>query len=105
MDMGPVKGVLKEELINSRKLKKRYERELKKLPKGCLVRKNISGHTYYYLAFRDGAKVKYVYRGKMTAQEIKKYERIKKDRKKYRDLLCETKKQILFLERTLKIGS
>ncbi len=103
--MNPIKSVIKEELANSYKLHKSYERGLKKLPKGSLVRKNISGHVYYYLAVRDGKKVKYIYKGKLSAKEVKKYEQIKKARKKYRALLSETKKQISFLERSLKIGS
>ncbi len=103
--MSPIKSVIKGELANSYKLKKSYERELKKLPKGAIVRKNISGHDYYYLATREGKKVKYTYKGKLPAKEVKKYDRIKKNRKKYRSLLSETKKQIRFLERSLKIGS
>jgi len=97
--MSPIKSVIKEELANSNKLKKSYERELKKLPRGALVRKNISGHDYYYLAIREGKKVKYIYKGKLPAKEVKKYDQIKKDRKKYRSLLSETKKQIAFLEK------
>ena len=103
--MSPIKSVIKEELTNSYKLKKNYERELKKLPKGVLVRKNISGHYYYYLTIRDGGKVKSIYKGKLSAKEVEKYDHIKKARKKYKTLLSETKKQITFLERSLKIGS
>lgn len=103
--MNPIKSVIREELANSFKLKKSYEQELKKLPRGALVRKNISGHDYYYLAIREGEKVKYTYKGKLSAKEVKKYDQIKKDRKKYRSLLSKTKKQIAFLERSLKIGS
>ena len=103
--MNPIKSVIKEELANSCRLQKKYERELKKLPKGSLVRKNISGHEYYYLAIRDGKKVKHTYIGKLGSKEIKKYDQIKKARKRYRALLLETKKQIAFLERSLKIGS
>ena len=103
--MGPIKSVIKEELANSYRLKKSYERELKKLPKGALVRKNISGHDYYYLAVREGAKVRYIYKGKLSPKEVEKYDRAKRARKKYRALLRETKKQITFLERSLKIGS
>ena len=103
--MSPIKSVIKEELANSNRLKKRYEQELKKLPKGALVRKQISGHNYYYLAVREGQKVKYIYKGKLSPKEIKRYEQIKKDRKKYKALLSEVKKQTRFLERSLKIGS
>lgn len=103
--MSPIKSVIREELANSRALKKKYELELKKLPKGSLVRKNIAGHEYYYLAVREGKKVKYKYKGKLPLKDVKKYEQIKKNRKKYRALLSETKKQIAFLERSLKIGN
>jgi len=103
--MTPIKSVIKEELSNSYKLKKSYERALEKLPKGALVRKTISGHVYYYLAVRKGEKVKYIYKGKLAPKEIKKYEQDKKDRKKYRSLLSETKKQITFLEKSLKIAT
>lgn len=103
--MSPIKSVIKEELDNSYQLKKRYERELEKLPKGSLVRKEISGHEYYYLAVRDGQKVKYIYKGKLPPKEVEKYNLSKKARQKYRSLLSETKKQIKFLERSLKIGS
>ena len=43
-----IKSVLKEELANSLAMKKNYERELVKLPKGSLVKKKIKGHEYYY---------------------------------------------------------
>jgi len=39
-----IKSVLKEELANSLAMKKDYERELAKLPKGSLVKKKIKGH-------------------------------------------------------------
>ncbi len=103
--MNPIKSVIKEELTNSYRLRKSYERALENLPQGTLVRKTISGHVYYYLAVREGDKVKYIYKGKLPDKEIKKYERAKKDRKKYRSLLSETKKQIKFLERSLNIAT
>ena len=103
--MSPIKSVIKEELTNSYKLRKSYERALDKLPKGTLVRKIISGHIYYYLAIREGKKVKYAYKGKMVPKEVAKYEQAKKDRKKYRALLSEAKKQIIFLEKSLKIAT
>ena len=51
--MGVIKGVLKEELVNSLEMKKAYERELAKLPKGSLIKKKIKGYEYYYLLFRE----------------------------------------------------
>jgi len=100
--MRVIKSVLKEELANSLAMKKSYERELAKLPKGSLVRKTIKGHEYYYLQVRDKGKVRFVYKGKLTNDEVEKYEQAKQYRAKYRRLLSEVKKQIRFLRTTLR---
>src|SRR3989338_7817961 len=100
--MGPIKGVLKEELSNSLRMKKGYEKELAKLPKGSLVKKKIKGHDYYYLVIRDAGKGKFVYKGKVSDAEIKKYAEAKRYRAKYRNLLSRSKKQIRFLKSNLR---
>ena len=97
-----IKGVLREELENSLKMKKGYEQALEDLPRGCLVQKEIRGHKYYYLAVREDSKVKYVYKGKVSDDYIKKYAEAKKMRAKYRNLLSQAKKQIKFLRKTLR---
>ena len=99
---GPIKGVLKAELDNYLRMKRRYESALKKLPKGSLALRKIAGHDYYYLVQRQGKKVKYAYRGKLPKKEIEKYEEAKKLRAKYRNLLSQVKKQIKFLKGTLR---
>jgi hypothetical protein len=38
---GVIKGVLSEELENSLRMKKGYEENLKRLPKGCLAKRKI----------------------------------------------------------------
>ena len=100
--MGVIKGVLKEELNNSLQMKKNYERELAKLPKGSLVKKKINGHEYYYLVVRIGQKITFTYKGKPAKEEVKKYKEAKKYRAKYRSLLSQIKKQIKFLKGTLR---
>jgi|GEM_PF-6235641 len=70
---GAIKNILYEELENSLKMKKGYEKSLKKLPPGCIIAKEIKGHTYYYLARREGKKVRHIYKRKLSAAEIKKY--------------------------------
>lgn len=93
-----IKSMLKEELANSLAMKKNYERELAKLPKGSLIKKNVKGHEYYYLVVREEGKVKFIYKGKRVSdKEIKKYKQAKEYRAKYRKLLSEVKKQIKFL--------
>lgn len=93
-----IKSMLKEELANSLAMKKNYERELAKLPKGSLIKKNVKGHEYYYLVVREEGKVKFIYKGKeVSDKEIRKYKQAKEYRAKYRKLLSEVKKQIKFL--------
>ncbi len=100
--MRVIKSVLEEELTNSLAMKRSYERELAKLPKGSLVRKTIKGHEYYYLQVREAGRVRFLYKGKLARDEIEKYELAKRYRAKYRKLLSETNRQIRFLRTTLR---
>lgn len=100
-----IRGVLEEELNNSLQMKKRYEETLAKLPKGSLIKKRIKGHEYYYLLLRENGKVKFIYKGKQVSPDvIKKYKEAKQMRVKYRKLLSQVKKQIMFLKRSLESG-
>ena len=99
---GVIKGVLAEELENSLRMKKEYEEALVKLPKGCLAVRKIRGHEYYYLVKRIDKKVKYIYKGKLSEEEKKKYDETKKMRAKYKKLLSQVKKQIRFLRSSLR---
>jgi len=100
--MGVIKGVLKEELKNSLRIKRGYESAIKKLPKGSIVSKNIRGHKYYYLVSKKNGKMIYKYMGKISIEEIKKYVDAKKQRAKYMKLLNQVKRQIKFLRRSLR---
>jgi hypothetical protein len=100
--MKVIKGILKEELNNSLRMRKDYRRELAKLPKGSLVKKKIRGREYYYLVLRVKGAVKFIYKGKLNADEIKSLERAKEYRARYRKLISELNKQIKFLKGTLR---
>ncbi|HUU41728.1 MAG TPA: hypothetical protein VMW42_12385 [Desulfatiglandales bacterium] len=100
--MGVIKGVLKEELENSLRMKSDYEKELAKLPKGSLIKKMIKGREYYYLVLRENGKVRFVYKGKVSEEEIEKFREVKEYRAKYRRLLSQVKKQIRFLRSALR---
>ena len=98
-----IKSVLREELQNSLRMKKQYERELAKLPKGSLVKRIIKGHEYYYLVYRENGKFKSVYKGKSVAKrELKKYQEAKELRAKYRHSLSKLKRQIRYLKGVLR---
>jgi hypothetical protein len=100
--MRVIKSVLKEELSNSLRMQKSYERELLRLPKGSLVKKTIGGRNYYYLVSRENGKVTFAYKGKIAKEEIKQYKDTQTRRARYRKLLSEVKKQIRFLRSTLR---
>ncbi|MFC1708760.1 hypothetical protein ACFL2J_01695 [Candidatus Omnitrophota bacterium] len=99
---GVIKGVLAEELQNSLRMKKEYKLALGKLPKGCLSLKKIKGHKYYYLVKREKGKLKYIYKGQLSEDQIKKYKEIKNYRAQYRKSLSKLKKQIKFLRSSLR---
>ena len=100
--MGVIKGVLREELNNSLRMQGDYEQELKKLPRGSLVKKNIKGRDYYYLLMREAGKVKFIYRGKVSDDEVEKYREVKVLRARYRNLLSKVKKQVKYLRSSLR---
>jgi len=100
--MGLIKGVLKEELENSVRLKKAYEEELKKRPGGSLVLKSIKGHKYYYVAYRDGGRVKFIYKGKKLSKEfLAEFEKSKKIREKHKEMVRKLKGRIKYLRKAL----
>ncbi len=100
--MRVIKSVLEEELANSLAMEKSYERELARLPKGSLTKKTIGGHTYYYLQVREGTHVRFIYKGKLSVQEVRKHEQARQYRAKYRRLLSEVRKQVRFLRSVLR---
>jgi hypothetical protein len=98
-----LKSILKEELENSLRMQKRYEKELLKLPKGSISKRNIKGHEYYYLVYRENGKFKSEYKGKsVSAGELKKFSEAKEMRSKYRKALSQLKKQIRYLKGVLR---
>jgi len=99
--MNIIKGVLAEELANSERLLKKYQLALKELPKGSVVEKKIKGYCFHYLAYRDGQKVRFSYQGRLSDKELGKYKEVKGLRAKYRGLISDLRKQIIFIKRAL----
>lgn len=99
-----IKELLKEELANSLRMERDYGRALAELPRGSLVRKIIGKQAYYYLAFREGSHVRFLYKGrKVSKQEIAKLREAKRLRVQYRSLRSDVRKQIRFLRRALRV--
>ena len=99
--MGIIKGVLKEELVNSLGMIKRYQEEINKL-KGALVKKKIGRRYYYYLAKREGKKVHFVYLGPASAVAKQSYAQKQKSLARYKKLLAKVQHQVHFLRRALR---
>lgn len=100
--MKVIKGVLEEELENSLRQEAAYKKALDKIEPGVIVEKKIHSHNYYYLMVREGKKVRFYYKGKLSKKELEKYENDKIMRVKYRKLLSLVKKQISFLRKSLR---
>jgi len=99
---GIIKGVLAEELENSRYMEKKYMGELAKLPQETLSVKKVKGNEYYYLSRKVSGKVQQTYLGKLSEKEVKQYQNIRKKRIQYRTQLSQVRKQIKFLKGTLR---
>lgn len=50
-------------------------KQIKKLPKGSIIKKHIKGHIYYYLVYRENKKIKFDYLGNKIPKIL--YEQIK----------------------------
>ncbi|HWP91835.1 MAG TPA: hypothetical protein VNN20_06525 [Thermodesulfobacteriota bacterium] len=100
-----LKDILREELRNSLQMKKRYESELRKLPRGSLIKRKIKGKEYFYQVDRKDGKFMAVYKGRaadIPGKDVKKWQEIKEKRVKYRKAISQLKKQINFLNRALR---
>lgn len=100
--MNVLKGVLEEELQHSLRQEAAYRKALAGLPVGVIVRKRIKGHEYHYLMFRDQGKVKFVYKGRLPENELRRYDDAKKKRAQYRKHLKVLGSQIAFLRKALR---
>lgn len=101
--MGVIKSVLQEELENFIRMKEEYKRALAEYPGGSYVKKKIRGHFYYYLAFRHGKKVRFIYKGKVLSKEdIANLKKSKKMRLKYKELIKKLTNRIKFIKRALR---
>ena len=98
-----IKELLREELGNSLRMERDYQRELAKLPRGCIVKKIIGGRVYFYLAYREKDRVRFEYKGrKMENRDVAMYREAKRFRVQYRKLLSDARKQIKFLRKVLR---
>lgn len=96
--MAVLEGVLEEEYRRSLRVTAALEREMAALPKGSIRKREISGHEYYYLQWRDDSHVrsKYVKRG-----ELEELRRQLEVRRSHVEALKEQAKSRRMIERAL----
>jgi len=95
-------SVLNEELDRLNKLKKNYDIQISKLPKGSLIRKNIKGNIYCYLNYRQEKKKIFKYIGKLPKKELDNLLDKIDERRKLEKLNRQVKKDIKKLEKMIK---
>jgi hypothetical protein len=92
-------GIVEEELNRLKSLKRQYESELSGHTKGCLIKKNIKGHIYYYLNYRDNKKKVFKYLGKLSKDEVSDIKKEIEKRRNIKKLYIQVKKNIRRFEK------
>ena len=103
--MKMLKGVLEEELANSRRRISAFMKALKELPKGSLHEKEINNRKYFYRVYWDPKAKKNVFEllsEKPSEKAIDSYEKAKAKRASYKNQIRILKLQVQFLERALR---
>lgn len=100
--MAVIKSFLKEELHNAELLKKEYKEKLKHLHAGSFIKKQIKDNIYFYLAFREGDKVRFIYKGKKLSKADKEEnKKAKMLRLKYKENIRKLDKRIKYIRKVL----
>ncbi len=100
--MSTIQAVLKEEYNRLKKLLKRYENDLNKLPAGSLSVKLRNNRRYAYRAYRENNKVKTDYIGPADSEKVKEMRLLIEKRRKLEELISTTKERIAELHRVIK---
>lgn len=104
--MSVIQDVIKEEYNRLKSLLDLYDLKISECARGSLSVKKRGGHSYYYLAFRENRKVKFVYVGKEdslsvkeVSEQLEKRRRYEKMRKKSKENLEEVRKLLYVANR------
>lgn len=100
--MSTLIDIIQEEKERLENLISFYENEISKLPKGYISIKNINGHKYCYQSYRDGKKVKTIYIGDESSEELIKIKLKIDERKKLEELYKQTKKNLKEAKRSIR---
>ncbi len=99
--MSALDDLFAEEYERLKRMQSAMERELDRLPKGYLSKKNIGGKQYYYFQRRSGSKIVSSY---VAPSVVKEYEAKIARRKQLEASVRECKANIIRLEKVMKHG-
>lgn len=100
--MSTLTDIIQEEKERLENLISFYENEIYKLPKGYISIKNINGHKYCYQSYRDGKKVKTIYIGDESSEELIIFRKRIEERKNLEKLYRQTKKYLIETKRSIR---
>ncbi len=98
-------SILQEELENSQNKLKHYAEKSPILSKAHLQPIIKGKQKYYYLKYRSGSKIKSEYIGKLSKEELQKYNLEIAEAKKEKEIIRKLKNRIKFIEKSLKYKS
>lgn len=97
-----ISDILLSELSQVTEIQKELADTVDSFPKGTIVKKTIKGKPYYYIARRDGKKVRFSYLGKLDNGDLAAMKKAFALRRKYTAFIGSLKRQAASLKRLLK---
>ena len=94
--MKVLKGIISDSWEYYRDIRSQLERKLKQLPRGSVKKRVLGNQVYYYLQYREGAKVVHKYLGKSRPEKL---EREAKERRALKHQLREVRDSIKLLSK------
>ncbi len=95
-------NMLQEELSKSKRLERKYVRDLTSLVKGSFFVRVVRGRKYGYLSFRHDGKVVQKYLGFLDAAAIQRYRHVIRRRSELRKRLGRVRQHLRVLKRALR---
>ena len=93
-----LENTLEEEYARSLRVTAALEREIAGLPKGSIRKREIGGHEYYYLQWREGKKVRSLFVKREDLAELRRQLEL---RKSHEEALKEQEEARKLIERAL----
>lgn len=102
--MSVMRDVIKEEYNRLNSLLDMYDRKISECVRGSFSVKKRGSHSYYYLAYREDNRVKFVYVGKEDSPPVKEIAEQIEKRQRYEKMRKKSKKNLEEVRRLLRVA-